>query len=218
MELALSKEDFNRWVVFHTFVVTTYVLSLRGPEGVMLDLEGLHNFWEDQEQPGLIITLLGKVKGERDERWHTLPCVSHTCSGVHVRESVERMLRLKSSQGFTKGPAISDVAGDVLETRLLDDMLLEVLEEIFIENRRAFPEHIKSVEDIQSAYHCFRSFRRASDTRALEKKVGKDDINIVNRWSTTERTEGRRPNQDMRYYYADIGLLKGPFLRYTYSM
>ena len=93
------------------------------------------------------------------------------------------------------------------------EALQEGMEDIFAENRRIFPEHIKAVEDIHSAYHCFRSFRRASDTRALEKKVGKDDINIVNRWSTTERTEGRRPNQDMRYYYADIGLLKGPFYK-----
>ena len=213
-----DKYELNRWIVFHAFAVVTYVLSLRGPEGVLLDLEGLHNFWDDEKGSLLVITLLGRVKGERDERWHTLPCVDCTSSGIEVRASVARLMNLKLSQGFERGPAISDVYGDVFPSKILDEMLLELLEEIFKEDKRIFPENIKSDDDIRNAYHCYRSFRRASDTRALEKKLGKDDINIVNRWSTVEKVEGRRPSQDMRFYYADLALLKGPFLRYTYGM
>ena len=71
---------------------------------------------------------------------------------------------------------------------------------------------------MKKAYHCFRSFRRASDTRALEAKVSTDDIKLVNRWSTSEKLEGRRPNQEMHFYYADIAQLEAPFLRYTKAM
>ena len=132
--------------------------------------------------------------------------------------SVRRLRALKSGQGFPVGPAMSDVNGDILSSRVVDDAMLEALEEVFHQEKDIFPAGIKSEEDLRKSYHCFRSFRRASDTRALEVKVGTDDINIVNRWSTVEKLEGRRMNQAMHYYYADIALLEAPFLRYTSAM
>ena len=136
---------------------------------------------------------------------------------MKFKNQLARLINLKASQGFYRGPAISDVYGDVLPSKLLDEMLCKVLEEIFNEDKKIFLEHIKSEDDIRNAYHCFRSFRRGSDTRALEMNLGKDDVTIVNCWSTVKKVEGRRPSQDMRYYYADLVLLKDPFLRYTYG-
>ena len=211
-------KEVNRWVVLHAFCVVTYVLSLRGPEGFLLDLDGLHTFWNEADKKKIIITLLGRVKGERHDRWHTLPCTPVTSSGIDVTRSVKRLMELKSEQGFCRGPAISDVNGDVFTGKVLDAAMLEVLEELFDANRPLFPENIRTVEELRKAYHCFRSFRRSSDTRALEKQVGTDDIKIVNRWSTVDKMEGRRPNQEMHFYYADIALLEAPFLRYTYAM
>ena len=71
---------------------------------------------------------------------------------------------------------------------------------------------------IRERYQCFRSFRRASDTRALETKVDKDDVDIVNRWQTVEEAQGKRPSRPMRQHYAQFELLLGPFLRYTSMM
>ena len=135
-----------------------------------------------------------------------------------MEQSVKRLKQLKSNQGFYVGPAISDVNGDVLGSREVDDAMLDCLESVYAYGRDFFPATIKSKEDLRKSYHFFRSFRRASDTRALEMKVSTDDINIVNRWSTVEKLEGRRMNQDMHYYYADIALLEAPFLRYTSAM
>ena len=53
-----------------------------------------------------------------------------------------------------------------------------------------------------------------SDTRALEMKVSKTDIDLVNRWALVEKASGL----EMRQYYADITLILEPFLRYTKAM
>ena len=42
IQSAPTSQELNRWTVLHTFVVVTYVVSLRGPEGFLIDLEGLH--------------------------------------------------------------------------------------------------------------------------------------------------------------------------------
>ena len=43
----VSPRELNRWIVFHTFGVVTYVVSLRGPEGFLIDLKGLHDSWDE---------------------------------------------------------------------------------------------------------------------------------------------------------------------------
>ena len=42
---AENKEEENKWTVMHTYVTVSYVVSLRGPEGFLLDLESLRDYW-----------------------------------------------------------------------------------------------------------------------------------------------------------------------------
>jgi hypothetical protein len=51
---AASSRDLNRWVVFHSYAVVYYVLSLRGREGLLLDLEDLHRHWGQAMGPMLL--------------------------------------------------------------------------------------------------------------------------------------------------------------------
>jgi hypothetical protein len=81
--------------------------------------------------------------------------------------------------------------------------------------QQLFPYTRTSKEEIEQNYHAFRSFRRSSDTRALNQGVKRDDIDIVNRWHQVERAAGNRPSFDMRHHYAQYELLIQPFLRYT---
>ena len=64
---------------------------------------------------------------------------------------------------------------------------------------------------------CYRTFRRTSDTRALEEKVDQTDIDIVNKWEQ-RGSDKRKIAQPMRHHYAQFELLIKPFLRYTYAM
>ncbi len=135
----VSPRELNRWIVFHTFGVVTYVVSLRGPEGFLIDLKGLHDSWDEENGNFFIIALRGKIKGEQNARCHHLRCVHITVTGLRIRESVARLMSWKAKQGFMDGPAISDLKGDLLSSRFIDDSLLEVLEDLFESNQAWFP-------------------------------------------------------------------------------
>ena len=213
-----TSQELNRWTVLHTFTLVTYTVLLRGPEGFLLDLEGLHRHWKNGVDDHFIIALRGKIKGEHNARCHLLPCTPITGSGLRIKESVERLMSLKVSQGLADGPAISKENGFLFTTRAIDDAMLEVLEDLFLSNRDLFPTKIESNQDLRKSYQVFRTPRRTSDTQALEMRVSKDDIDVVNRWAGVEKAQGRKPGREMRHYYADVTLLMKPFLRYTMAM
>jgi hypothetical protein len=96
--------------------------------------------------------------------------------------------------------------------------MLELLEDLFVSHRDLFPTKIETSQDLRKSYQVFRTLRRTLDTRALEMRVSKDDIDVVNRWAGMEKTQGRRPGHEMRHYYADVTLLLKPFKRYTSAM
>jgi hypothetical protein len=186
--------------------------------GLYLDLAGLWRYKNEGTSDYLIITLLGKVKGEAHDRCHLIPCVRVTSSGIDVSHWINQLIELKKNQGFTSGPAISDEYGKVLPTRAIDDMLHEVLFDLFESERDLFPKGIGSKDDLQKMFQAFRSFRRTSDTRALNQKVDKIDIEIVNRWHTIDQAKGSRGSMPMHQHYAQVSQLLEPYLRYTGAM
>jgi vacuolar-type H+-ATPase subunit I/STV1 len=128
------------------------------------------------------------------------------------------LIEFKKARGHIAGPAISDTNGRVFSHRVMNDALLELLEELFETHRELFPPSITSLEILRQRVQVYRTLKRTSDTRAIEKKVRQSDIDVVNRWKALERADGNRPNQPMRQHYAELELLLGPFLRYTWSM
>jgi hypothetical protein len=215
---AATSEDYTwNWVVFGTYLVVTYVLSLRGVEGLLLDLGGLLAYESKSGDEYLIITLLGKIKGEHSDRCHLLPCAQRTSSGINVKHWISSLIRRHQHQNRTDGPAITDFKGKVMATKILDDLLIEILEELYDENDKLFPMSIQTRDDLGSAYQFFRSLR-SSDTRALEVNVSKSDVDVVNGWHTIEAAKGNRPNLFMQQHYAQTELLLKPFLRCTKAM
>ena len=217
IDLAESPEEAHMWIVFSAYVTVSYCVSLRGPEGFLIDLSGLRKYWDDRRDH-VVISLLGKVKGESHDISHLLPCVTTTKSEINVKSILKRLIEDKEKFGFYIGPAISDSKGNLLASSIINDYLHKILLEIFEEQKSLFPSNITTKAQIIDRYQCFRSFRRASDTRALEMRVHKDDVDIVNRWRTVEEARGKRPNRPMRHHYAQFDLLLGPFMRYTLQM
>ena len=97
-------------------------------------------------------------------------------------------------------------------------MLIELLVSYYQEERGLFPADMDTEKKLRDSYQCFRVFRRTSDTRALENKVSESDMDILNRWKVVETTAGRVPGRSIRQHYAQLELLLGPFLRYTFVM
>ena len=56
--------NLNRWIVAKTYISVAYVCSLRGPEGLLLDLEGLNKHWQKskKQKDHFYVCLRGKSK------------------------------------------------------------------------------------------------------------------------------------------------------------
>ena len=90
LDLALSevamtstKEDKFDLIIFGSHMVTSHVLSLRGNEGLMLNLATIEQELK-VKRACCIVALRGKVKGESIERDHIFPCCKVTSSGIKV--------------------------------------------------------------------------------------------------------------------------------------
>ena len=76
-----NSKEREKWVTAGSYFCFCYVLSLRSPEGLMVDLPGLIQYGEARPE-FVIIPLLGQVKGEDHTRHHLLHCVNETDSGI----------------------------------------------------------------------------------------------------------------------------------------
>jgi hypothetical protein len=73
-----TSQELNRWIVLHTFMTVTYTVSLRGPEGFLLDLEGLNCNWRVEVEDHFIIAMQGKIKGRTQRSMPSLAlCTGH---------------------------------------------------------------------------------------------------------------------------------------------
>ena len=230
LELQLGRNLKHLWLVFSCYTVICYVVSLRGNEAFLVDLDGILRHWnERREKNYFIIALRGKIKGEKHDIAHLLPCSNTTSSGLPIKDIVGRLIRSKKDIRFTDGPLMSNMNGEVLTPKAIDDMLIQVLSEIYTTSASLFPVDIqRKIKDkegeaipvLKLFYSCFRSYRRTSNTRALEfrNKVFGEDIEIVNKWRAKERARGKQPANKMKLHYAEVEVLLRPFLRYTEAM
>ena len=219
---SVTLEEASHWISARLYFLSLYVFSLRGPEGLLMDLSGIRESAREglrHDPPYVVMALLGKVKGETHKRHHEMQSVSETSSGLKLRKAVESLLWVRQQEGRTSGPAICDSAGVVWTTLVANKILHELLEILFSINSSLFPKHISSFGDIRKAYHVFRSFRRGSDSRAISQNVSELDINSINRWAQKESAKGRKiPHKKLSQYYAQQDLLLNCFLRYTFAM
>ena len=110
----------------------------------MFDLDSINRFWDYNDRSYFILGLLGKLKGEHNSRTHLIPCTNVTSSGINVKGIVSKLVKEKKDLGFTKGPAISDRNRNLFTTNDINEMLVDILEELFIESRSLFPPTIPS--------------------------------------------------------------------------
>jgi hypothetical protein len=144
--------------------VLAYVNSLRGPEGILLDLEpgSLKHFTVEGAKDHVVFALLGTVKGEHLEREHLLPTVNVTQSGIPVRRWLKQILGANKMwcDHVTGGPAFCDEDGIVLTSRVMNECLHEEsLGELLNEHPTMFClADIKTRTDVEEKYDVYRSF------------------------------------------------------------
>jgi hypothetical protein len=81
-----TAETCREVVEIAMFVVMAYCLALWGKEVVKMDIAGFLTYYETgmnhATHPHVMIPLLGRFKGKTGERWHLLPIVWPTRSGI----------------------------------------------------------------------------------------------------------------------------------------
>ncbi|KAI2492689.1 hypothetical protein MHU86_21874 [Fragilaria crotonensis] len=210
-------EDRHKWVMAGAYFCVCFVLSLRSPEGLMADLEGLlqHcNLGADE----VIIPLLGRFKGEHHAKQHLLISCASTGSGIRVKLWLARVIAVHKACGRSTGPAFVISQGYQSTTSDMNDLFLDVLVEIYEDDPRLFGPDIAGAGDIPDKFNVFRSFRRGSESRAVAMKVTEADRYVVNRWKRKESAGTGKVAHAIDQHYVDVNMVKESFLRYTSAM
>ena len=100
----------DRWIIAGAYLSISYVLSLRGNEGFMMDIKELLK--NRPLKKGLVwIVLSGILKGESVPMLHQLRSVPTTDSGVEVKLWRDRLIFVHEQAGRVEGPATCDKDG-----------------------------------------------------------------------------------------------------------
>ncbi len=175
-------------------------------------------FVKGEDKDCVIAALLGQVKGEHGEREYLLPMASTTRSGIKARSWMRRVIVVNQRCDRESGPALCDDNGTVLKSRDMNEVLHDLLGEIFVEHPAFFDSDIQSISDIEDKHSVCRSFCRGSDYLAIAMKVPSEDVKVVNRWSRKEASGTSKVSMDMTQCHADTHVLLPSFMRCTGAM
>jgi hypothetical protein len=164
----------------------------------MMDRNG---FWKDTRSRGLLmVTLRGKFKGEDNLRWHLVPIVDVTSSGIQVRKWVRRLLFIRCHvDGVEEGPLFVNEAGK--QARLSD--YNSGFQMFITQARERHPKVFSSKVEVED-YNLRRSLRRGSTTQAHNNGVLASTIELNNRWRKKEAAKGAELGLAMRQVYRSL--------------
>ena len=228
--LDIETSDRGSWQRLKSCMVLTYttisfVASLRGAEGLKLDLNRL-KFYLSQEQgkkfggsspklpPHVIMPLRGRFKGEQGERCHLLPLAIETKSGIKIKASLELLIQAREDMHHLNSSwAFIDQQNQKLPFGTMNDWFHQGLENV---KENDFQDNLglRSV-DIREDYSINRSCRRGSATHAQNQNISESIIRMQNRWSMVENAKGRRPTFNMVETYSDIEHLIPAVIQYS---
>ena len=213
----LEFEGRQKWILAGGYFCICFVLSLRSPEGLMADLEGLIRYHKEASNE-VVIPLLGRFKGEHHVKQHLLMSRDTTGSGIRVKQWVRRMLAVHRAGNRQTGPVFTNREGYQSSTAEMNELFLQVLGEIYEERPDLFGIDIQDASDLPEKFNVFRSFRRGSESRAVAMKVSEADRYVVNRWKKKEAAGANKASHAIDQHYVDVTLVKAAFMRYTEAM
>ena len=215
---AADREENLRLVSGLAYSVISYGASLRGSEGLKLDLKTLIKHFDKGSKltdavPHVVVPLRGRFKGEQGERCHLLPLSNVTKSGIQIRETLRLLIHTRNSLGLANPWAFVNMDGSKMSFGAMNDIILDRLESVKEEDVLNTLD-LKDV-DIREEFSINRSFRRGSSTHAQNMKVPEPSINLQNRWRKTELAKGRKQNFSMVENYGDIQQLVPALVVYS---
>ena len=214
-ERAEGVEEKRRIANVMAFAVIGFCASLRGEEVPLVSLKGLVSFWEETMMKGfLMLTLRGRFKGENNLKWHLVPVVDETNSGIRARRWVHRLVHLRLTEDrVEEGPLFIDGNGRRAKMRDFNSTFQEF---VGLARDRS-PEAFSSKVEIED-YNLRRSLRRGSTTQAHNNKTPVATIELVNRWRKREAARGAEPGLEMRQVYTQALTAVDATLEYSRNL
>ena len=162
--------------------------------------------------------MYGYWKGENGERFHVIPIVSISRSGIEFRWWLEQLLISLSKEGNLQkgGPAFRNSDGTLIRASRLEGIIIDTMIQIQDDQSgdSPFPKKLSISED----FGVYRSFRRGSATEAADQDISEFTIKLVNRWERYERVRGRLPNMGIMEHYLEITGLVRKILSFSASL
>jgi hypothetical protein len=128
------------------FLLLTFCLGLRGEEVVKMDIGGFFTYFEagknHGEHPHVMVPLQGRFKGETGERWHLLPIVWRTRSGLEVGEWATRMRDSLLERGRVHGFVFANARGKQAKASTYEPRFFEQLNFVRGRHRDLFPREL----------------------------------------------------------------------------
>ena len=182
---------------------------------VKMDVAGFISYFESgrthRDHPHVMIPLQGRFKGETGERWHLLPIVWETRSGIQVGVWAERMLTSLQERQRFQGFVFANNRGKQAKAGIYEPRFFEQLNVVRGRHPTLFPPNV----NIEDDYGIARSGRRGSSTEAANQGVPANIIEMICRWRKVERAQGRAPNLGMREHYMEVSQALEAYLKYS---
>lgn len=207
-----EKRDIEEMMVF---ALASFCAALRGEEVPLIVLEGLRKFWDETKvakpTPHVMLTLRGRFKGEQGLRWHCVPVVDVTASGLQVRLWFERLLtRRLVRESRVSGWLFARADGTRAKCGDYDLVLRDYIDRV----RDAHPGLISANVSLED-FSFRRSGRRGAATEATNRNMDPKAIELINRWRKKENAKGTEPGLPMRQVYTQVSQSLPTLLRYS---
>jgi len=220
-DMFINPGDKRRKIMLGSYIAISYGYALRGNEGFMAEATDMVKFIDrgrHHTRPHVVLPLLGRFKGENNERTHCVMLASRSRSGLKFRCWVEQLVELlkEERRHLTEEavPAFCNVEGFVLSS----DWMNSEFQHLLLEIQEDRPDLIPEAIDVQDRYRIYRSLRRGAKTRAQAARVEEDVIELICRWSKIENKQGGRPNLTMSEAYTEITQLLDTHLIFSESL
>ena len=144
-----------------------------------------------------------------------MPLTNVTQNGINIRGAVNLLIAARGEMKHVDSSwAFVNKEGRKMSFGEMNEIILERIESVK-EKDVEVNEHGLNSFDIREDFSINRSFRRGSETHALNQKIPAEVINAQNRWKKIEAAKGRKAKFSMIENYADIVQLIPTMVRYS---
>jgi len=198
------------------WLVTSHTGSLRGFETTKALLHTLRRRLDEASERGVQdhyeLPLLGRFKAQKGECCFVIPIAAETASGLCPLQWTKRLILAWEQRGHRHGWLFRTSDNRQRKMATLGPVIFEMLRDIQLTRPDLIPASVNVDEDFGLA----RSARRGSTTHARNQGVGKDDIDIQNRWRSG--AQGQRVRGSMMDVYTAFELAAPTLLCFSRAL